>query len=303
MWLFMNRLEPRATKGGTQPFDERSYLPSKHMIRSTILMLLFCIVPAMASAAPDGPLSDDVALTKATISSLAAKDFTAVRDRLDADIGQATDDRLGRMSDLIGGSEPVSIETISATGTRNLQTRDGNSRILLEYGLAGKWVVVDAVINTQAASKRFTRLYITTNNLPLRDLNAFHLFGSGPVQYLFLAGWLAVIALTALAMAIAFGRHTGWRRWALILSMPLGLTPTVAVNWNTAQIWVMEAISNSAGQVIPVFALRYPMALFGHNEIRVTYLYVSLPLIAFGYLVWHWSQRRRPLASRAHPAS
>jgi hypothetical protein len=104
-------------------------------------------------------------------------------------------------------------------------------------------------------------------------------------------------------MTIAFRRHTGWRRWALVLLMPLGLTPTVAVNWNTAGMWVMEAAGNAAGQVIPILAFRYPMALFGHTDIRVTYLYVSLPLIAFFYLIWHWWRSRRPLAPAGHPAS
>lgn len=266
-------------------------------------MLLFWLVPSMASAAPDARISDDIAFAKATITLLVAKDFAAVRDRLDAGIGLPSDDTLNRMSEMIGASEPVSIETISATETHNVQTGDGISRILLEYGWTGKWLVVDVAIKTQAGSKRFARLYLTPNAQPLKELNAFHLFGKGPAQYLFLAGWLAVIALTALAMTIAFRRHAGWRRWALVLSMPLGLTPTVAVNWNTAQIWVIEAISNSAGQVIPIFAFRYPMALFGHNEIHATYLYVSAPLVAFGYLIWFWSQMRRPLVSRADPAS
>ena len=45
--------------------------------------------------------------------------------------------------------------------------------------------------------------------------------------------------------------------------------------------------------VIPIFALRYPMALFGYTETRVPYLYVSAPLIALGYLIWQrsWSHR------------
>ena len=121
------------------------------------------------------------------------------------------------------------------------------------------------------------------------------------MQYLFLAGWIAVIALTAFAIVVAFRRHTWWRRW--IVSMPLGLTPTVAVNWNTAQVWVMEAYSNQAGQVIPIFAFRYPTAFFSYTETRVPYLYVSAPLIAFGYLIRRWSQRRHPLPSRAGRAT
>jgi hypothetical protein len=264
-----------------------------------ISIMLFWAVAAFAADAPSSRLADDIALTKATISSLAAKDLATVRDRLDPKMGQVSDDRLRPMADLMGTSEPVSIETIWGTEAHEVQTGDGNSRVLLEYTLTGKWVVVDAVVKTEAHAKRFTRLYLTSNTKPLRELNAFHLFGKGPVQYLFLAGWIAVIMITGLAMVVAFRQHTGWRRWVLILLMPLGLTPTLAVNWNTAQIWVLEAKGNSAGQVIPVLAFRHPMALYGYTETLVPYLYVSAPLIAFGYLIWQWrwGQGRQKLVS------
>jgi hypothetical protein len=272
-------------------------------IIAPVTMMLLWAFAAQADDAPHTRLSGDIALTKATISLLAAKDISAVRDRLDAAMGQVSDDTLRRMSDVIGASEPVSVETIRATETHDLQTEAGNSRVVLEYGLTGKWVVVDAVVKTEAASKRFTRLYFTLNRLPLKELNAFHLFGKGPVQYLFLAGWIAAIGLTVLAICAAFMRHTGWRRFALVVLMPLGLTPTVAVNWNTAEIWVLEAINNPAGHAIPLFAFRYPMALFGSTEFHAPFLYVSAPLIAVGYLIWHWrSSQARPLLARAERA-
>jgi hypothetical protein len=84
--------------------------------------------------------------------------------------------------------------------------------------------------------------------------------------------------------------------------MPLGLTPTTALNWNTAQMWVLEAPNN---QVIPIVAFRYPGALFGYTEFLAPYFYISAPLIAFGYLIWHWKwlQRRDPAASSPDSAS
>lgn len=259
---------------------------------------------ALADDLPHSRLSDDVALTKATVSSLAAKDFKAVRDRFDGAV-QVSDDTLGKMQGLIGSAEPASVETIWSTETHNVQTGDGNSRVILEYKLAaGKWVVADAVVKTQAGAKHFTRLYLTGNTLPLSELNAFHLFGKGPAQYAFLAAWIATIALTAWAIVLAFRRQSGWRKWALIAAMPLGLTPSVAMNWNTAHIWVLEAVSNAAGQSFPLIALRYPMTLFGNTEFRVTYLYISAPLIAIGYIVWSlgWSRRRQSMPSPADQA-
>jgi len=271
-------------------------------IIAPLSVMLFWAWAALAADAPNARLSDDIALTKATISSLAAKNIAAVRDRLDPMIGQISDDTLRQMSDVIGPRNPISVETISSAEAHNFQTGDGNSRIILEYELTGKWVVVDALVKTQAASKRFLGLHFTVNALPLKQLNAFHFFGKGPVQYLFLAGWIAVIVLTALAMSAAFRRHRGWRRWALIFLMPLGLTPTVALNWNTAQTWVVETAGNPA-QVIPVLTFRYPMALFSYTEFGAPFLYISAPLVAFGYLIWHWrwSKRRAPVASLADP--
>jgi hypothetical protein len=67
--------------------------------------------------------------------------------------------------------------------------------------------------------------------------------------------------------------------------MPLGLTPTVAMNWNTEQVFILEALSNPAGYTIPIFAVRYPMALFGNTETGAPFLYLSVPLIAVAYLM------------------
>jgi len=274
-------------------------------IIAAVTMMLPWAFAARADDAPGGRLADDIALTKATISLLAARDLAAVRARLDPSMGQISDETLRRMAGAIGVIEPASVETIWATETHDVQTGEGSSRIVLEYGWTGKWVTVEAAVRTEDDAKRFTRLHFTLNGLPLNEQNAFHLFGKGPVQYLFLAGWIATIGLTALAIYAAFTRHTGWRRFALVVLMPLGLTPTLAVNWNTAQIWVLEAISNPAGSNIPLVAVRYPMAMFGHTELRAPFLYVSAPLIAFGYLIWHWRwwQGRRLLTPSADRAS
>jgi hypothetical protein len=181
-----------------------------------------------------------------------SRDFAAVRNRLDPAMGEVSDDQLSKMADAIGTGEPTSMETIWSTERHSLDTGNGSSRMLLEYALAGKWLVVDAAVKTEAGQKRLPQLFLTSNALPLSELNAFHLFGKGPVQYLFLACWLATIGLTGWAMITAYRRQTGWRKWALIAVMPLGLTPTVAVDWNTAQIWVLEAIGNATTQSIPI---------------------------------------------------
>lgn len=56
---------------------------------------------------------------------------------------------MSRMSDLIGSEKPISIETVWSTEAHNAQTEDGISRVLLEYALGSKWVVVDAAVKTE----------------------------------------------------------------------------------------------------------------------------------------------------------
>ena len=52
-------------------------------------------------------------------------------------------------------------------------------------------------------------------------------------------------------------------------------------------------VARPTGHGIPIFTLRYPMALFAYTETRVPYLYVSAPLIALGYLIWQWRWSQR----------
>jgi hypothetical protein len=266
---------------------------------ASILIMVFWAAALPADDAPGSRLSDDTALIKATISLLAARDFAAVRERFDPAVGKISDDALSQMSNAVSAAkEAASIETISAKETHNLQTGDGSSWIYLEYSLpARKWLVVDAVVKTEGDSKRFLRLFVTPNAGPLKELNAFYLLGKGMPQYLFLLTWIAVIAVTGFAMVVAYKRQTGWRRWAFIALMPLGLTPTVAMNWNTGYVWVLEATSNAAGSKIPLFAVRYPMTLFAHTETYVPYLYISAPLFALGYLIWQFRRRKPEVAS------
>src|SRR5215831_14709195 len=99
-------------------------------IRGMIAPLLIMLIWASAALAADAPnprLADDIALTKATISLLAAKNIAAVRSRLDPIMGQVSDDTLRQMSDAIGPGNPLSVETISSAEAHNFQTGDGNS--------------------------------------------------------------------------------------------------------------------------------------------------------------------------------
>jgi len=262
-----------------------------------ISFLFSCVTPALAENPSDARLVADVTVAKSIISLLQSRDFTAIRAQFHPVVGPVTDVLLARMADVIAG-EPTSIETISSSGRYNVETGNGNSRTILEYEIGPHWIVADAVVNTENNVKLVSGLHFAVNDKPLRELNAFHLGGKGFAQYAFLACWMGIIGLTGYAMITAFRRQSGWRRWLLIVAMPLGLTPTVAMNWNTAQSWILEAVTVPAGSSFPIFAIRFPMALFGNTETGTPYLYISAPLIAVGYLIWR-CLRQAPAASRA----
>jgi hypothetical protein len=87
-------------------------------------------------------------------------------------------------------------------------------------------------------------------------------------------------------------RHKGWRRWALVAAMPLGTTPTLVMNWNTAHMFILEAAGNAAGFNVPLFAVRYPLIAFGHTETGAPSFSMSIPFIAIAYLIWLWRKAR-----------
>ena len=78
----------------------------------------------------------------------------------------------------------------------------------------------------------------------------------------------------------------------MTVKVELALPPwsPLAVNWNTAAISVLEAQTRNGVSFVPFFAARYPMAWLGYNEMLVPLVYVSAPLIAFGYLIWYWTR-------------
>jgi hypothetical protein len=266
------------------------------------LLLSACASSAIAEEMPSARLSDDLALARSTISLLQTRDFATVRGRFDPWVlGAGADDALRRMSDALGHDEPTSVHVVSAKETHDVQSGDGSSRILLEYQFGSKWIVADATVKTVGADKRLIGLHFTVNALPSSELNAFRLVGKGASQYLFLLSWLLTIALTGWAMYLALRRQSGWRRWLLVAMMPLGLTPAMAMNWNSAQIFILEAFSNPAGSITPIFSIRYPMALLGHTETGAPYLCVSAPLLAVAYLVWLRMTRKSQSASAITP--
>jgi hypothetical protein len=254
------------------------------------------VTPVFATDPTDRRLIDDVAVAKATISLLQSRDFAAVRERFDPAIGPLQDDVLAGMANMVTG-ETKSIETISSKGNFSLGPGNSESQTILEYQIGSRWVVANIVIKTENNIKRVSGLYFSVNNQPLRDSSA--LSGKGFVQYAFLAGWIGIIGLTGYAMVLAFRRHSGWRRWALMTAMPAGFGPAVAMNWNNAAFWIFGgSVSRGAATFYPILSARFPMAwfgMFGGTEFHTPYLYISAPLIAIGYLIWRISIWQRPV--------
>jgi hypothetical protein len=252
-------------------------------------ILLAYVAPASAADPTDARLIADVAVAKATITLLQSRDFTALHERLDPSIGPLPDDVLARMADPIAG-EAKSVETISSKGRFDLASGNGESQTILEYQIDPHWVVANVVVKTENNIKRVSGLFFSINSQPLRELNVFRLSGKGFAQYAFLAGWIGVIGLTGCAMVLAFRRHSGWRRWALMIVMPLGIGPAAAMNWSNGAFWTLGgAVTNGTASFYPILSVRIPMAwfgMFGGAEFGAPYLYMSAPLIAIVYLIW-----------------
>jgi len=260
----------------------------KTSLAAALATLVFAYITTAFAADPtDARLVADITMAKATIALLQSRDFIGVRERLHPAIGPLSDDVLGRMSGVVAG-ETLSIETISSKGNFSPGTGNRESQTILEYHIGSRWVVANVVIKTENNVQRVSGLFFSVNNQPLKDSSV--LSGKGFVQYAFLAGWSGIIGLTGYAMILAFRRHSGWRRWVLTIAMPVGLGPAVAMNWSNAAFWTFGgSVTKGAATFYPTFSGRFPMAwfgMFGGADFQTPYFYVSVPLIAIGYLAW-----------------
>lgn len=264
------------------------------------------IALAFAEDPTDARLIADVAVAKATITLLQSRDFTAARKQFHPNTGPLPDAALARMAEVVAG-EVKSVETISSRGKFDLGPGNSESQTILEYQIGSRWVVADVVIKTEDNIKRVSGLYFSVNSQPLRKLNAFRLSERGFAEYAFLAGWIGIVGLTGYAIVLAFRRQSGWRRWALMIAMPIGVGPAAAMNLSNAAFWVLGGPeTRGAASFYPIVGARFPMAwfgMFGGNDFGVPYLYMSAPLIAIGYLIWRGifanSGRLNDVATRA----
>ena len=264
------------------------------------------IALAFAEDPTDARLTADVAVAKGTITLLQSRDFTAARKQFHPNTGSLPDDALARMADIVAG-DVKSVETISSRGRFDISPGNSESQTILEYQIGSRWVVADVVIKTENNIKRVSGLYFSVNSQPLRKLNAFRLSERGFAEYAFLAAWIGIVGLTGYAIVLAFRRQSGWRRWALMIAMPIGVGPAVAMNLSNAAFWVLGGPeTRGAVSFYPILSARFPMAwfgMFGGNEFSVPYLYMSVPLIAIGYLIWRGiflnSGRLNDVATRA----
>jgi hypothetical protein len=260
----------------------------KTSLAAALASLVFAyITPAFAADPTDARLVADITMAKATIALLQSRDFIGVRERFHPAIGPLSDDVLGRMSGVVAG-ETQSIETVSSKGNFNPVAGNRESQTILEYHIGSRWVLANVVIKTENNIQRISGLFFSVNNQPLKDSSI--LSGKGFVQYAFLAGWSGIVGLTGYAMILAFRRHFGWRRWVLTSAMPVGFGPAVAINWSNAAFWTFGGSeTRGATTFFPIISGRFPMGwfgMFGGADFHTLYFYMSVPLIAIGYLAW-----------------
>ena len=245
---------------------------SMSLATALVLSTLAYIALAFAEDPTDARLTADVAVAKETIALLQSRDFTAARRQFHPSTGALSDDALAQMASIVAG-EVKSVETTSSKGRFDLGPGNSESQTILEYQIGSRWLVADVVIKTENNVKRVAGLFFTVNSLPFRELSPFRLSGRGFSEYAFLAGWIGIVGLTGYSMVLAFRRNSGWRRWALMIAMPIGVGPAVALNLSNAAFWVLGG-SETRGAVsfYPVFSARFPMAcfaMFGGSEFGV----------------------------------
>jgi hypothetical protein len=186
------------------------------------------------------------------------------------------------MAEVMPRQPPVSIKVVG------VHTVHGpgfyKSNYTFEYQYADRWLLINVAV--QKKNGLSTIIGFNVNTLPdsLEATNRFTLAGKHPLQYLVLAGAVAVPLFILYALVACIRTPVPKRKWLWILFILLGVC-TFSVDWTTGQ-WSLKPVS---------------VLLFGAAATRPVYgawtLSIALPLGA----IWFLARRPRFLQAGTQP--
>lgn len=263
-------------------------------MKSRLLVVVSCLFVALSGCSPADVMrgalkriapDDDEALAMQCLTELSARDFDAVKSRLDRSlVSDSVESELTAMANALTNEEPVSIELVGC----NIFHSSGNRRSTLTYQFqfAKTWALATVVIDTEDAIKRVVGFHVNQTSRSLEEMNAFTLSGKSLRHYVILAFAIAIPLLITVALVRCIRTLGLKRKWLWIVFILCGLG-SLGLNWTTGEI-LFNPLSISV-HFFGVSAVK--LGLYASWIITV-----SLPLGAIIFLL-----RRKKLAAGAPP--
>lgn len=187
---------------------------------------------------------------KAHIAKLRSRDFKAVEAALDESV--AANDitaTLAKMADLIPPGQPDSVKLVGVE--TSMVPGDQTVRQVYEYQFGQRWLIIAVALKEHNGVRTIAAMDVLPQVASLDEQHAFRLSGKSPVQYAVLAGAVAAVLVTLVALVSCIrtklprGKKAGW-----IIFILLGVG-RFAVNWTTGEFMFTPVAVNifSAGAV------------------------------------------------------
>jgi hypothetical protein len=227
-----------------------------------------------------------IEFVKSAVTDLQSNNIAAVEGKLDRQyVNEKSRSAFAQITSMLPSSPPESIHLVSWWSTRRLNEAKTvwHTIMSLQYGIDGKWFLVNAQVRTQeGASPILEGFNFQPIAASLESINRFSFQGKGRVYYVFLA-YSIITATFCAAMFIRCWRNKmPLGRKILWLAGILSGVGTLGLNWTSGALQYHLLSFN-----IPA------VGFFRGSPVAPYMFWISVPVFAILFLSLHLPSPRR----------
>jgi|GEM_PF-279651 hypothetical protein len=183
---------------------------------------------------------EEAAIAKDLVDKLAAKDYSAVEEKLDPRLRTPeTRRKLEEMARLLPAEKPSSIRAVGANILSTESTKTSNLTFEYQYGTG--WILANAVLERHADTVTLKELHILPRTQSLEEENRFTLRAKSASHYLVFGLAIAIPLFVLYALVLCIRTRIPRRKWLWILFVMVGFFE-VQFNWTTGA-WGVQAFA------------------------------------------------------------
>ncbi|MCW5650054.1 MAG: hypothetical protein KIS62_09930 [Ramlibacter sp.] len=208
---------------------------------------------------------EEAALAKELVAKIAAKDFTAVDERLASNLRTPeARAQLEQLATLLPPERPKSIRVVGSHTMSKSETTTYD--LTFEYEYPQRWLLVNTVLQKRNGKLTLEGIHLTPIAQSLETINRFTFDGKGIPHYLVFVFAIVIPAFVIYALIMCVRTKLPRRKWLWLLFVAFGVVQ-FKFDWTTGA-WAVQPIAflflgggfAKMGPVAPyIFTLAFPL--------------------------------------------